>query len=83
MLKDLDIRTDESGAQRVFSVAFIKQDGQKVFFPRAIATGLRMNMKENRVRGILPVDDKLEATDHVYPVGIDRFIEYNGMEITL
>ena len=83
MLKDLDVRLDAAGKVRVCSVAFILKNGQRVFFPRAIATGLRMNVKEQRMRGIQPVDDKGNAEGHIYPVGIDNFVEYNGMEILL
>lgn len=83
MLKELDIRQIPDGFARVFSISFILKNGQKVFFPMAIATGLNMNVKENRMRGIQPVDGKGDPEGHIYPVGIDNFIEYNGMEIIL
>ena len=83
MLKDLDVRETPSGELRTFSVCFVLQNGQRVFFPRAIVTGLKCNVRTNRMRGIQPVDQRNESTGHVYPVSIDNFLEYNGMEIIL
>ena len=50
---------------------------------RAVAAGLRFDMKSNRMRGVVPVDAQNKATSHVTPFHIDGLIEFNGMKIKL
>ena len=64
VLKELEIRETPEGKQIVFSMKFVKKDGELVFIPRAVSTGLKMNMKENRMRGVLPVDENGNAFGH-------------------
>ncbi len=80
ILKELEAKETPEGKQIVFSIKFVKKDGELVFMPRAVATGLKMNMKENRMRGILPVDENGNACGHVTPVHIDALIEFNGLK---
>ncbi len=82
-LREMDIKETPYGKQVTFSIKFIKKDGEIVFLARAVACGLRMNMKANRFRGVLPVNEKNEAAGHVYPVSIDNIIEYNGQTVKL
>jgi hypothetical protein len=83
VLKELEIRETPQGKQIVFSIKFVKKDGELVFIPRAVATGLKMNMKENRMRGVIPVDENGNACGHVTPVHIDSLIEWNGIKIRM
>ncbi len=83
MLKSLDVKSNPNGSQVVFSIVFLKKNGERVFLPRAIATGLPFSLTAHRMRGILPVDFKGEKIGHVYPVGIDNILEYNSMEVIL
>jgi hypothetical protein len=83
VLKELEIRETPQGKQIIFSIKFVKKDGELVFIPRAVATGLKMNMKENRMRGVLPVDENGNAFGHVTPVSIDSLIEYNGIKVRM
>ena len=83
VLKELEIRETPEGKQIIFSIKFVKKDGELVFIPRAVATGLKMNMKENRMRGVLPVDENGNAFGHVTPVHIDSLIEWNGKKIRM
>ena len=83
VLKEFEIRETPQGKQIVFSIKFVKKDGELVFIPRAVATGLKMNMKENRMRGVLPVDENGNACGHVTPVSIDSLIEYNGIKVRM
>lgn len=53
MLKALDIKETTSGVQVSFSMIFIKKDGERVFVPRAVSTGLPYSLYANRLRGIL------------------------------
>ncbi len=83
VLKELECKETPDGKQTFFSLKFVKKDGELVFMPRAVATGLKMNMKENRMRGVLPVDENGNACGHVTPVHIDALIEWNGKKIRM
>jgi hypothetical protein len=74
-LKEYDIKETPRGDQVVFSIKFIKKNGERVFLPRAVASGLRMDLSKNRMRGVLPVDERGEKSGHVYPVRIDNIVE--------
>lgn len=82
-LKEYEAKETPDGKQIVFSIKFVKKDGELVFIPRAVATGLKMNMKENRMRGVLPVDANGNACGHVTPVHIDSLIEWNGKKVRM
>jgi hypothetical protein len=83
VLKQLDIRETRFGGLSTFSIAFCTSHGQLVFLPRAVSTGLPWNLKNNRQRGILPVDSMMNKTGHVYPVSIDLILEFNRQEVVL
>lgn len=84
-LREIDIRENPDGTPRVFSVRFVKLDGQTVYLPRAVAsgTGINRNMKILRERGFLPVDQNFRSTGHVYPVNIDNILEFNNIKVIL
>lgn len=64
-LADMDIRRDERGNRRVFSIKFVSKEGKVYFIPQAYACGAgRMNMKEYQLRGYSP------ATARAIPKGI-------------
>lgn len=83
VLQEIDIKTTPNGKQVVFSIQFDKKNGERVYFPRAVACGLKMNMKNNRTRGVILTDEFGNRIGHPTPVGIDRIIRYNGMEVLL
>jgi len=83
VLKSLDIKETPTGAQVSFSMIFIKKDGERVFIPRAVSTGLPYSLSVNRLRGVLPIDVNGEKVGHVYPVCIDNILEYNSLEVLL
>jgi hypothetical protein len=82
-LREYDIKETPQGRQSVFSIKFIKKNGEIVFLPRAVASGLSFNMKDNRMRGVVAIDDKGDKIGHIYPVNIDLIIEWNGKQIVL
>jgi len=82
-LREYDIKTTPGGDQVVHSLKFIKKNGELVFFPRAIACGLNVNMKDNRLRGFLPIDEKGNKIGHPTSVNIDSIIQWNGKKIIL
>lgn len=81
-LADMDIRSDERGRRRIFSIKFISRAGKLYFFPQAYACGAgKMNMKAQRIRGVQPCDCSGTPEGHPYPVDIDLIVEYNRMKI--
>lgn len=82
-LKEYEIKETSDGRQVSFSIKFVKKNGELVFIPRAVATGLKMNMKDNRMRGIVPVDNSNDAIGHITPVHIDGIVEWNGKKVKM
>ena len=83
VLKEYEIKETPDGKQVTFSIKFIKKNGELAFIPRAVAAGLPFNGKNNRMRGVLPIDSDNNASGHVTPVHIDGIIEWNGKKIKL
>lgn len=81
MLQQMDIRWNWRGDKVVFSVKFVDLSGRLHFFPYAVCRGLRYDVKKHRQRGIQPVTETGDAIDHVYPVNIDLFFQFNKMEV--
>lgn len=82
-LREYDIKETPSGRQVCFSIKFFKKNGEVVFLPRAVASGLPYSLKDNRLRGVVAVDSKGDKIGHVYPVNIDLITEWNGKQIIL
>ena len=83
VLKEFEIKETSDGRQVTFSIKFVKKNGELVFIPRAVAAGLNMNMKDNRMRGILGVDSINNAVGHITPVHIDGIVEWNGNKVKM
>lgn len=83
VLREYDIKEDSKGRQVVFSIRFIKINGESVYLPRAVATGLPWNVKDSRMRGVRPVDASGDKAGHIYPVRIDNIVEWNGNSVIL
>lgn len=82
-LREYDIKETPQGRQMTFSIKFVKKGGEVVFLPRAVACGLPFNLKDNRKRGVVAVDDNGDKIGHAYPVNIDLILEWNGKKIIL
>lgn len=82
-MREYDIKETPQGKQVVFSIRFIKTNGESVFLPRAVACGLPYSLKENRMRGVVAVDMKGDKIGHPYPVSIDLITEWNGLKVIL
>jgi len=83
MLREYDIKETPAGKQTTFSIKFIKQNGEIVFMPHAVACGLAANMSKNSIRGVLPIDLQGNKASHPTPVSIDAIIEWNGKIVVL
>ena len=82
-LREMEIKETPDGKQQTFSILFEKKNGEIVFLPKAVPAGLRFNMKKHRFRGVVPVDENGDATDHIYPVNIDNIHEFNKNQVKL
>jgi hypothetical protein len=82
-LREYDIKETPQGRQVVFSIKFIKKNGEIVYLPRAVASGLPYSLKDNRMRGVVAVDNKGDKIGHVYPVNIDLILEWNDKQIIM
>ena len=83
MLREFDIKETPDNKQTVFAIKFIKKNGELVFMPRAVACGLKQNLSDNRLRGVLPIDKDGKSIGHPTPVSIDAIIEWNSMKVIL
>ena len=82
-LKEYEIKDSPDDKQVTFSIRFVKKNGELVFIPSAVAAGLPFNGKDNRMRGVLPVDNDNNAAGHVTPIHIDGIIEWNGKKVRM
>ncbi len=82
-LKEYDIKENPAGDQATFAIKFVKKNGELVFIANAVAAGLPFNAKENRMRGVRPVDKKFNPTGHITAVDIDAIVEWNGKRVVL
>ncbi len=82
-LQEFELKETPDGKPVTFSIKFVKKNGELVYVPRAVSAGLRFNMSDNSMRGILPVDFNNNASGHVTPVHIDGITEWNGKKIKL
>lgn len=84
VLKELDVKESGKGKPKTFSIKFrTKGRGELIFMPQAISVGLKMNMKEHRMRGVQSVDENWNYLGHPTPVSIDRIVEFNGEKVYL
>lgn len=83
MLKEMDIRFLPNGSRNIYSIKFIDKSGKVRFIPQGFTRGLRYDVRESRQRGVQPCDCKGNPEGHLYPVGIDLIILFNGMEVIL
>ena len=83
VLAQMEIRETASGKPLYFAIQFYKQNGEVVTLTRARSCGLRMNMTDNRTRGVQQVDDHGNAVGHIYPVCIDNIRTFNNLRVKI
>ena len=82
VLREMELKDDGRGTGVVFSIKFVKSDGELVYLVSARSCGLRGNMKKCRKRGVMPVDKAgNDISTHPYPVSIDNILEFNGRKV--
>ena len=83
VLAEMETRETADGRSRYYSIQFYKKNGELVTLTRARSCGLRMNMTDNRTRGVQQVDDHGNAVGHIYPVCIDNIRMFNNMRVKI
>ncbi|MEN8225497.1 MAG: hypothetical protein ABFS05_09080 [Bacteroidota bacterium] len=83
VLSELDEKVLPDGTQKTFSIKFIKKNGELVYYPRCVSTGLKMNLKANAMRGVRLVDRNFDPMDHHTLVYIWSILEFNGNPVIL
>ena len=79
----LEIRETADKRHRYFAIQFYKKNGELVTLPRARSCGLRMNMTDNRTRGVQQVDEFGNSVGHIYPVCIDNIRTFNNVRVKI
>ncbi|MBQ3301789.1 MAG: hypothetical protein IJH04_06575 [Eggerthellaceae bacterium] len=82
-LREMELREDQYGKRRLYSLQFWKKNGEVVYYARCYTCGLPFNLKSNRMRGIQQCDDHGNKIGHVVPVSIDNLRMYNGQKVVL
>ena len=83
VLAKMEIHETATGHSKYFAIQFYKQNGEVVTLTRARSCGLRMNMTENRTRGVQQVDEFGNTVGHIYPVCIDNIRTFNGQRVKI
>lgn len=82
-VREMEIREDQYGKRVLYSVQFYTKEGVVVYYSHAYTTGLRMNMKENRMRGIQQCDQAGNKIGHPVAVSIDNLRMFNNKIVVL
>jgi hypothetical protein len=82
-LREYYVKETPSGTPVVFSIRFVKKNGELVFIPSAIASGLPFHVSGDRMRGVMPVDASLCQCGHVVTVDFDSIVLWNGKRVIL
>ena len=83
VLAQMEIHETASGRSNFFAIQFYKKNGELVTLTRARSCGLRMNMTDNRTRGVQQVDEFGNTVGHIYPVCIDNIRTFNGQRVKI
>ncbi len=83
VLAELDEKMLPDGKQKTFSIKFVKKNGELVYYPRCVSTGLNLNLKANAMRGVRLVDRNFDPLDHHTPVYIWSILEFIGSPVIL
>lgn len=83
VLQEMNFAVTPDGKISVFSIAFVKKNGELVYHPKAKRSGVNMDMKKNAMRGIQACDRNGKAIGHPTPVKIWNIVEFNGKKVKL
>jgi len=76
-------KIDKGNIDDAFSIEFIQKDGSLRYFKRAVKCGARFNLRDNEMRGAIPVDEDGNRIGHPTQFSIWRIVKFNGNKIVL
>lgn len=79
----MEVREDKFGRPVLFSIEFYTKKGEVVHFSFAFSCGLKVCMKNARVRGIQQCDAAGNKIGHPVTVSIDNIRMFNSLKVTL
>lgn len=79
----MERREDQYSKRVLYSLQFYKKNGEVVTMSHAYTTGLRANMKKERLRGVQQCDAAGNKIGHVVPVSIDNLRMFNKQIVVL
>lgn len=82
-LKEMEVREDRYGKRVLYSIQFYNSLGEVVTMSYAYTTGLRADLKSNRLRGVQQCDASGNKIGHVVPVSIDNIRMFNNQKVVL
>ncbi|HAN19623.1 MAG: hypothetical protein A2X13_14715 [Bacteroidetes bacterium GWC2_33_15] len=66
-----------------FSIAFITKNGEYRYYKRAVKSGANMNLKDNEMRGCIPIDGEGKNNGHYTAISIWKIVEFNQQKVVL
>lgn len=82
-LRQMEEREDQYGHRVLFSIQFYNKEGEVVTMSHAYTCGLKVSLKDNRLRGLQQTDAAGNKIGHVVPVSIDNIRMFNGLKVVL
>lgn len=83
VFNELDIKVDEFGRPKYFSIGFCIADGRYVYLNKAYSVGSRANMIKNSIKAFQPVDSNGKKIGHIYQPVIWTIMHFNGKPVSL
>jgi hypothetical protein len=76
-------KIEKGNTDQSFSIEFVQKDGTLRYFKRAVKCGAKFNLRDNEMRGCIPVDEDGNRLAHPVQFGIRSMISFNGQKIVL
>ncbi len=82
-LRQMEVREDQFGHRVLFSIQFYNNRGEVVSMSHAYTCGLKVSLKDNRLRGLQQTDAAGNKIGHVVPLSIDNIRMFNNQKVVL
>lgn len=84
MLRDISTKESSVAHKKLFSIKFVTQKGEVVYYPYAFDTPIRTELQGKRYIGLMPSSSTGQAiSSHPVPVCIDNILEYNHQQVAV
>lgn len=82
-LRQMEVREDAYCKRVLFSIQFYTKAGEVQSMSHAYTCGLKVSLKNNRLRGIQQCDQMGNKIGHPVAVSIDNIRMFNNMKVVL